>query len=401
VHTQDIEKLLNIQGYRVATVTIEAEKVIVQLEKTEHTYTCPRCGQTSFSYYDKRPVRIRDLPVRGKGTILSMKKHRLYCSPCQAIVTEALSFVGRNRRTTLRYEQFLGALCKEMTLSAVCELTGLHWDTVKAVDRHYIEQYSDTIDWGSITALSIDEVSYKKRHRYFTIITDRTTRRIVHIVESRKTKALAGFFKSLSPDVRHQITLVTMDMWHAYRKAVQKYLPNAKIVYDKFHLIAHLNRAIDQVRVHLQNLCSREHYHVLKGSRWLLLRGKETLSEHHQQRLDNLCRINEPLYRCYLLKEEFRHILTSYRGREGKIKLAEWVRTARAANIKPLEQFVELLLRWYHGIVNYFTHHVTNSLAEGLNNVIKTVIKRGYGFRDLEYLKLKIMQQQIHYAYPH
>ena len=197
--------------------------------------------------------------------------------------------------------------------------------------------------------------------------------------------------------MRNQISLVTMDMWKAYRKAVRKWLPFAVIVYDKFHIIRHLNRAIDKVRISEQNRLEKDGCHVLKKSRWLLITNRASLPREQKDRLNNVCRENQIIYQSYLLKERFRYIMNYLSGRIGKIRLALWIKDVTDSGIKPLIRFSKMLLRWYKGIVSYFHHKVTTSLAEGLNNVIGTVIKKAYGYRDLEYLKLKIMQQQLAY----
>lgn len=392
-----IEQILEIQGYSVKGIIKCMDRVIIDLKKEQREYVCARCGLISCVYYDKRQTLVEDLSIIGKRTFLRFDKHRVYCHACRRVITEHLDFIESNRRYTNRFEQFIGMLCREMTVKAVSKLTGLHWESVRAIDKKYIESKLGQTDWEKVTEISIDEVSYKKRHKYFTIISDRTTRRIISIIHGRKNKAISRFFKSLDKKIRNQIVLVTMDMWKAYRKAVRKWLPFAVIVYDKFHIIRHLNRAIDKVRISEQTRLAKEGYLVLKKSRWLLITNRTSLSREHKDRLNNLCKENEIIYRCYLLKERFRYIMNHLSGRTGKIRLALWIKDVMDSGIKPLIRFTKMLLRWYSGIVSYFRHRATNSLAEGLNNVIGTVIKKAYGYRDLEYLKLKIMQQQMNY----
>ncbi len=208
---KDMTVMLGIQGYSVAQVTHEQDKVIVDLKKEDHSYRCGRCGRTSFIYYDRRRVVVEDLTIWGKRSFLRFYKHRIRCEHCRKVVTEAVDFVAPNRRYTKRFESFIGYLCKEMTVKAVSELTGFHWDTVRDIDKRYIQAHIAAIDWKQITQLSIDEVSYRRRHKYFTILSDHRSGRTVKILEGRKSKVVSKFFKSLAPEVRLQIELVTMD----------------------------------------------------------------------------------------------------------------------------------------------------------------------------------------------
>lgn len=392
-----IEQILEIQGYSVEKIIKNENRLTICLLKDQKEYVCPHCGLISCMYYDRRQAVIEDLNMSGKRVFIRFDKHRIHCHVCRRVVTERIDFLDPGRRYTKRLEQFIGMLCREMTVKAVSELTGLHWESVRDIDKKFIRLKLGQMNWETVTQISIDEVSYKKRHKYFTIISDRQTRRIMAIIKGRKSKEISKFFKSLNKKVRHQIALATMDMWKAYRKAVQKWLPFAVIVYDKFHIIRHLNRAIDKVRISEQRRLEKEGYLVLKKSRWILITNRNSLTKEKKDRLNHLCKENEKIYQCYLLKERFRYIMNYLSGRNGKIRLSLWIKDVMNSGLKPLIQFTKMLLRWYRGIVSYFHHRVTNSLAEGLNNVIGTVIKKAYGYRDLEYLKLKIMQQQLEY----
>ena len=394
---QCIEEILEIQGYSIQGLVNYNSQVYIHLQNTGQEYVCPFCGMVSGIYYDKRRAVVEDMPICGKRSFLIFNKHRIFCTCCGKIVTEHLDFVEPKRRYTTRFEQSIGMLCKEMTVKAVSEFTGLHWEVVRNIDKKFIEASLEQINWNTITEISIDEVSYRRRHKYFTIISDRKTRRVIKILKGRKAKVISNFFKTLDKDARSRITLVTMDMWKAYRKAVQKWLPKAVIVFDKFHIMSHLNRAIDKVRIAEQRRLETEGYLILKKSRWLLITNRTSLSLERKERLNNLCKENNMIYQCYLFKERFRYIFSRLSRRHGKVRLATWIKDVRDSGIEPFINFVKMLLRWYRGIISYFYYPVTNSLAEGLNNVIGTVIKKAYGYRDLEYLKLKIMQQQMSY----
>jgi len=274
-------------------------------------------------------------------------------------------------------------------------MTDLHWNAVQRIDKAYLEEHLQTISWEGVKAICIDEVSYKKRHKYLTIISDLNSGEILEIVKTRRYKPVAEVIKKIPLKSRRKVRWVSTDMWKAYLKVAAKLFPNAEVVLDKFHLVRHLNEAVDQVRKEEQNKLEKSESKYLKNSRWLFLYGQEKLDKEQIQKLEEITRQNARLYEAYLLKERFRSVINQLKGRDGKIEMARWIKLARTCQLKPIWDFAKMILRHYRKIVNYFHHPISSGLAEGLNNLIATVKKKAYGYRNMEYFKLKIRQQNL------
>jgi transposase len=187
---------------------------------------------------------------------------------------------------------------------------------------------------------------------------------------------------------------VVIDMHDPYRQAIAETIPHARIVYDRFHLVKLLNKSLDDLRRRLQRDLPPEDRKVLKNKRYVLLKPNEKLTTKQQVALAELQRVNEPLSTAYVLKEDFREIYQSRRVSEARTAFAHWIRRVRASGIPELQDFVKTLRRHFTGVLAFFRygHRLTNGLSEGFNNVIGTIKKVAYGFRDLVYFRLKILR---------
>jgi len=289
-------------------------------------------------------------------------------------------------------------------VKAVAARHNLSWGTVKSIDKDLIELRLSKRNLSGLRRLGIDEVAMAKRHRYLTVVTDLQARKVVWVGEGRKSRNLAGFFKALPEATRRRINVVAIDMWEAYRKSVKKWLPNAQIVFDKFHVVEHLNKALDEVRKNEARRLDKDDRKILKRKRWVLLKGAENLSPEQQGTLQELMDANANLQKAYLLKEEFRDFYRTdfkWHWRRGLFKriaelarnaLQGWVKRARESLLVPLVKFCRMVERHEEGILRYFVKRVTGGISEGMNNKIKVVKRRAYGYRDPAYFILKIYQ---------
>ncbi len=350
------------QNYSVKKVSITPGRIILNCEKKEPIYCCPRCQQQTFSGYDSTRRLIEDLPMSGKRVFIDLPIYRLYCPNCKQVLTESLSFLQPYQRYTNRFISFIHHLCAISTVKEVADLTGLNWDVVQRLDQRYLEKHLVRSQWDKVDTICIDEVSYKKRHHYFTIISDYATGQIIEIIEGRSYRKVASVLKKIKRRLRLKIKWFSVDLWKPYLKIVHQYFPNAKIVLDKFHLIGQLNKAIDTIRKDEQMAQEKEDHRILKNSRWLFLYGNENLKLAQLDRLQQILELNQNLYTAYLLKEEFRSIMNELSESHGSQSIVRWIETVMATNLDPLKKFARLVKRHMQKLLNYFP----NPIASGL-----------------------------------
>jgi transposase len=279
-----------------------------------------------------------------------------------------------------------------MTILDVANHTGLSWDQIRLIDKRMLrKQYPGTIP-DDLEILCIDEISIKKRHHYLTIIADYITGRVVKVIEKRKYEPVASFLKSLPKKTRKQIKAVAMDMWDPYIKAFTKHCPEALIVFDPFHVIAAFSRVIDKVRAQQYRDADPDVRKMMKRSRFLLLKNPENLKKEERPRLRTILQQNELLSSVYVLKEYLKKLWQYKYHRSAKKFLHYWCWLAKQTGCIYLKKFAKMLKRYSYGILNHCMFPIHTNKLEGINNKIKVLKRKAYGYRDLEYFSLKIIQ---------
>jgi transposase len=398
-----ITRVLAIKGFSAATMEVGRKRIDIWLERDGSEFRCARCGQLHLVAHDEHEVTVQDLPMTGRVVYLHFEKARVRCCGRQPEL-EHLPWVEKSGQQTVRLKWSIYEECKDSSVKAVAAEHNLSWGTVKNIDKELIEFGLAKRDLSGLRRLGIDEVAMAKRHRYLTVVTDLRARKVVWVGEGRKSRNLARFFKALPEATRRRIDVVAIDMWEAYRKSVEEWLPNAEVVFDKFHVVAHLSKALDEVRRNEAQRLDKDDRKILKRKRWVLLKGAEDLSPEQQGTLRELMAANENLQKAYLLKEEFRDFYRTdfkWHWRRGLFKriaklarnyLRGWMKRARESLLAPLAKFCRMVERHEEGILRYFVKRATGGLSEGMNNKIKVVKRRAYGYRDPAYFILKIYQ---------
>ena len=230
--------------------------------------------------------------------------------------------------------------------------------------------------------LGIDEVSRRKGHHYLTVAYDLERRVLLWVGQDRTTETLASFFRDLGRRRCQSIQIVCLDMWPAYLRAVHEYAPQAQILFDRFHLVRHLNHALDLVRRQQVRRLSGTHRVAIKRTRFLLLKNPWNLNPDQKQRLSTLVRGNLPIVRAYYLKESFQMFWDYRQPARAPEHLRRWMHSAMRSRLKPFQDFVRLLRAHRDGILAWTRTRVSNGAVEGMNNKIKLVSHRSFGFRD-------------------
>lgn len=346
---------------------------------------------------------VRDVPLAGIACDIEIEYAETFLSPGHVRV-EALSFVAPGARVTRRYARLIAGMARHMPLSVVARHTGLSWDSVKAIEENYL---SETIPiphprtLSDIRYLGVDEVARAKGQSYFTLVYDlspgESNGRILWVKEGREAAVLREFLDALSQECAAGIEAVALDMGPAYIAAVRESLPHAAIVFDRFHVMQLFNKIIRECRraefkaaKQQGDLTSQQ---IIKGSQWLLLSNRTSLTQTDQQRLDQLLAQNQSLASLYALKEQLQNLWQADSTPEAMTaRLDDWCGMAKAAGIPGLNKFVKTLQTHRDGICAWAKHPITTAQLEAGNVSIALLRRRARGYRDMQYLKLKIFQ---------
>lgn len=310
--------------------------------------------------------------------------------------TERLDWLADNPFYTQRFAFFVGRRCRETSLKEVAEELFLDWHAVKELDKQYMREQLRRAGNPAPRAIGIDEIAIAKGHQYRIVVSDLERGRAIWFGgRDRSEESLDEFFAWLGPQKCGKIRLAVMDMWKAFRTATLKAgnAPQAVILYDKFHVLQHLSKAMDQVRRQEYARLSGQDRRFIKGQRYTLLAHWENLSLEGRKALRLLFQANRRLNKAYLLKESFGQLWDYHRPAWARRFFAHWRDALRWQRLEPLAKFARMVEAHWDGIEAHC--HEENKVAlgfvEGLNHKIRAIQRRAYGFRDEEYLRLKIL----------
>ena len=336
----------------------------------------------------------RDLRVADWIMHIQFERWRVNCPGCNGVHVEQLDWLAKNPRYTERFARHVGNLCRTMTNKAVAELERLHDSTVKDLSKRYMAEQVRRAGMPGPRAIGIDEIAIHKGHDYRVVVSDLDRGRPIWFGGSGRTEAdLDQFFAELGPKKRTRIALAVMDMWRPFRNSVTRNAPNADIVFDKFHIMRHLSDALDQVRRDEYKRLQGQDRSYIKGQRYTLLSNRENLSLDGRRALKKLLAANKRLNTAYLLKESFGQLWSYHTERGARAFFERWKQSLRWQRLEPYQKFVRMIERHWEGIAAYChpDNKVSLGLVEGLNNKIRVIQRSAYGYRDEDYLKLKII----------
>jgi transposase len=354
---------------------------------------CHNCGRRAATVHSTGHRRfVRDLNMTNRQVWLQVDYRKIWCDRCQGARVEALAFCEAGRRITHRLARYIYDLCKLLPVTQVAAHLALDSKTVKAVEKHFLEQDFGQTDYGGLRILAIDEVAVKKRHHYMTVVLDLTTGRVVWMGEGHDKDTLDRFFAGMSQEQKAAIDAVAVDMWPPYVNRVKCHCPKAKIVFDLFHLVKAFGLVIDEVRREEMNKASAQQRKLIKGSRYLLLRNRKNLKGDQEQRLDELLAANATLNAVYILKDQLKMIYHYRYPPAAKRALDGWCAIAEQVDHWAMRSFIGTLRNHEAGILNHCFHAIGTSPLEGVNNRIKVIKRAAYGFHDMRYFALKVKQ---------
>lgn len=376
-----------ISGVQYQSTKFETGTIIIHAAMVESPQCKCGCLRTIFKGQKKRQFKM--VPFGGKPCWLHVLLHRVACPQCGRKWWPKLPFMQGKFRMVRSMITHVLDLLHISTLLDVSRLLKLSWNVVKRIHKEKLTRLYKKIPLEELEYITVDEFSIRKGHEYMTVFTDLRSGRIVHAVEGRTVETVAPFFKRLAKHAP-KLKAIAMDMSRSYYPAAQEFLPHVDVVFDHFHVTALLNKALDEVRKEQQQNLNGVDAKALKGSRFLFLTNYDNLDLENQTRLGALLAVNEPLYLAHSLKEQFQLFWEKDSMEEAEHFLIRWGIDALATGLKPLKKVVKTLHQYKTGLLNYFKHRISNAGAEGINNKIKTMKRQAYGFRDIEYFKLRL-----------
>ena len=376
-----------IRGYRYQRTDYEDGGVVFTVTKDRDELCCAACGCHRVKLRGATERRFLTLPIGGKRVTIVWRVPRVECCACGAVRQVTVSFADEYRQHTRSFERYVLDLSEEMTILAVARHLEVSWDLVKDIQKRNLEKKYARPRLKDLRLLAVDEIHVSKKRGYLTVVMDLETGAVVHVVKGRNAACLDPFFRRLSAS-RAVIEAVAMDMSKAYIKAVRTKLPKAAIVFDRFHVVKLMNEKLNDLRRELQS----EHGETVeKGIRWLLVKNPDDLEDDALAKLERALEINKPLATAYYLKEDLRLLWEQEDKADAEDHLDDWLAEARASGIRILVSFATTLDEHRQGLLDWYDYPISTGPLEGMNNKIKVLNRKAYGFRDMEFFKLKIM----------
>jgi len=384
---------LAVRGYRHVRTDFGQGAVTFTIDQDRKQWRCPACGSRRVRPKGRIPRRFRSIPLGSKPIWIVFPIPRVCCEECGVVRQVEIDFADRRRSYTKAFERYAVELSRHMTIKDVAAHLGVSWDVIKEIEKRNLQRRFAKPTLKHLGQIAIDEISIGKGHRYLRIVLDLKSGAVVHVGEGKGGDALRDFWKRLGRS-KAKIEAVATDMSPAYIDAVVTHLPDATLVFDRFHVIKLYNDKLSGLRRALYHqLADTMEKDALKGVRWLLLKRPEHLdpARREPERLEEALRLNQPLAVAYYLKEELNEIWEQDDQAAAQALLMDWIIYAESTGIRMLKDFAKTLRLHAWRILAWYDYPISTGPLEGTNNKIKTMKRQAYGFRDPEFLKLKIL----------
>ncbi len=382
----------NMQNFEHCSTKKQDNTLAMHIKLKRNAVCCPQCKQKDIVLRGWVTRKLHAPPVGKAALLIIVDIPRVACKQCGGVRHAHIPFAEPNKQHTRSFARYVISLRKSMTvLDLACHLGVSEW-MVRTIEKQYLECHFSKPRLKDLRLLGIDEINVGKGHRYLTVVLDLESGAVVHIGEGKGADALEPFWRSLKAS-HAKVEAIAIDMSPAYQSALRENMPQTTMVFDHFHVIKLFNEKLSHFRRELfreaTDLLQKK---VLKGTRWLLLKNPENLDEekNEQQRLQEALELNKPLATVYYLKEELRQLWNQKTRRRAERFLESWCRRAERSGIRMLQKFAKTLRRHRLGLLDWYDYPISTGPLEGTNNKIKTLQRQAYGYRDMEYFRLKI-----------
>lgn len=418
---------LACQQYTCNEYKINENKSELVLEFVSHQNTkdafCMYCGSDNVYVHDNNKITLRDMPIwSGIKQFANVSFHRYRCNECGRTFNEDIGFKLPETRITNRAAQWIKSLLSHgLTISAVSELTSIHWDTIRKIHTSVMEdslssRIKQLKDQGyKPKYLAVDEFAIHKGHTYATCVMDLQEGDVLWVGKGRATEDFRKFFLEYDMDFLSEVKAFAMDMNASYNKLVEEYMPDVEIVYDRYHMQAQFGKEVlgvvrlNEARKHQDKASDikavyedednpdlrrklkqeykdeRKKYSSIKNARWSILTNSSNLKDSKKSALDTILEEHNDLAVCYAMKEEMCRLFELSDPDMARQRWTAWFEAAKASGIEPLIRFANLKEKRLEGLISHSRHRISTGKLEGLNNKIKVAKRIGYGYRNDDY----------------
>jgi transposase len=381
-----IRKQLHLKAHTVTKVEETDECMLVWIDRLgRRLLRCGVCRQRCLEVHDIRKEREwRDLSMRKLALKLRYRPRRVECPRC-GVRVEDFPWAEPWARVTAALSNAVAVLARELSWQGTARQYGLNWKSVATIVKRAVQYGLRHRKRPPVHVIGIDEVSRRKGQVYLTVVYDLERRVLLWVGDDRTEEAVRPFFtKEMGLRRCRTLQVVCLDMWAAYAKLIRQHAPNAQILFDRFHIVKHLNEAVDAVRRELWRRLSSKERTSFQGTRWLLLKNPWNLKDSQKERLSTLVQWNTPLVRAWYLKEAFQLFWTYKQPWRAQQHLYKWIRSAMRSKLDAFKKFAQMLRSHLGGILPWTKIRVSNGAVEGMNNKIKSISHRSFGFRTAE-----------------
>lgn len=388
-----VGRILGLTGYVTYAYALEDSTgrltIRVRQDRRSRFYTCSGCGISVAETVDVKERTVRDLPWGVWQVFLVVEVHRVRCRRC-GVKTERLPFLQGKHRQTDRFRERVALDCEDAAVRRVAARWGLSPQTVCRMEKEALVKWARSRPRTPLRRMGVDEIFWRDG-RCLTIVSDLETGEPIWAGPERKRATLDRFFEEALPKRRRRaVKTVCLDMWKPFLQSVQEQLPGATVIYDKFHVMGYVNAAVDETRRAEFFRLGGARREALKGKRWLFLTRYKNLSRSRQTELKSALSLNRRLFKAYYLKESIERLWTYRNERAAVTFFYEWKDSIRWQRLPAFQKLVKTLERHLVGIIEHCKHQVPFGVVEAINANIRSVIRRGRGYKDYEYLILKV-----------
>ena len=398
----------NFEGYETRDMKefLSRGEIELHLERNEtKSWTCHSCGGELGTERGRYRMRLEAMPIMGFRSLIYFWRYKGHCAKCKKARAESVDFIAKETpHLTQDYAWWIGRVCEIAAVSRVGELVGQDETTTWRIDYRRMQRMLAYYTIPEVTEISVDEVYARKKAKYknesrndrfFTVVTDLKTHRVIWVSESRSQKGLDQFFALIGKERSEKIRLVAMDQHEDYAASVRQHCPKATIVWDRFHLMQNFEEAVNEVRkdLHESQAGGSEMKRLSRGKyRYLFLKKEVRRTEEERAHINEILALNNSFAKLEIIKERMLSFFDAPDEAAAKAVFEDVALWSMQEYFQPLMKWCRNFEAGWETVKNYFTHRITSALSEGINNVIKAIKRRAYGYRNMHYFRLKIMQ---------